>query len=470
MLSLRTLLGAGWSVSARTAGRVIDVVTLLILARMLTPADFGLTAIAVSIIAIVDMVLEVPLVQALTRLGEVGKTHLDTAFTIGLMRGGAIGVLMTGAAWPVALVYQDPRLFWLVIALALGPISRSLYSPAMVFHFRALDFRTAFIADLSGKVLASALSVGVLLAGGGYWAIVVSAVGSSLIPTLLSYILAPYRPIASLARLSDFTAFTGWFTASQILGAVSWQYDRVLLGFYLDKASLGRYTVASDFAVLPTQSIIGPAMRPVLAAFSTIAGNADRLRSAYLKAARLTMLIAVPAGLGIALTSDLIVAIVLGPQWMQAAHYLTWLALAVIPTAYCQPFASLTLAVDRPSLVFWSNLFDTLARIILMTAAFHGFGIEGILYARIVVALLQAVVAALYVRRLVGLSLRAQVRNLWQVALSCLIMSLCVLLLRHVLPQVDLGTIGALAATAVSGGLIYVGCMFACGFRLRALV
>lgn len=470
MLSLKTLLGAGWSVSARTAGRIIDVITLLILARVLSPADFGLTAIAVSIIAIVDMVLEVPLVQALTRLREVGKTHLDTAFTIGLMRGSAIGVLMTSAAWPVALVYQDPRLFWLILGLSLGPISRSLYSPAMVFCFRSLDFRTAFIADFIGKVLASTLSIGVLLMDGGYWAIVVSAVGSSLIPTLLSYILAPYRPAASLARLSDFTAFTGWFTASQILGAVNWQYDRVLLGFHLDKASLGRYTVAGDFAVLPTQSIIGPAMRPVLAAFSTIVGNTDRLRSAYLKAARLTMLTAVPAGLGIALTSDLIVAIVLGPQWMEAAHYLTWLALAVIPTAYCQPFASLTLAIDRPSLVFWSNLLDFLARIILVTTAFYGFGIEGILYARVVVALLQALISAFYVRRLVGLTLHVQIRNLWQVALSCLLMSLCVLLLRQVLPQINIGMIGALAAIAVSGGLIYVGCMFACGFRLRALI
>lgn len=470
MLSVKTLLGAGWSVSARTAGRAIDFVTLLILARLLSPADFGLTAIAMSIISIIDMVLEVPLVQALTRLREIRKAHLDTAFTIGLLRGGVVGVLLIGAAWPVALVYQDPRLFWLIIVLALGPTARSLYSPAMVFCFRDLDFRTAFIADFSGKVLASALSVAVLLAGGGYWAIVVNATASALIPTILSYVLAPYRPAASLAQLSDFSAFTGWFTASQILAALTWQYDRVFLGYHLDKASLGRYAVASDFSVLPTQSLIGPAMRPVMAAFSSISDNADRLRAAFLKAARLTMLIAAPAGLGIALTADLIVAIVLGPQWSEAATYLRWLALAVIPTAYYQPFFSLALALDRPSLIFRTNLAHLLFRVSVTTAAFYAAGVEGMLYAQVIASGFQALVSARYVRRVVGLMLLSQLRNLWQVALSCLIMSTCVLVLRHALPQIDLGVVGVLIATAVTGGLIYVGCMFAFGFRLRALI
>ncbi|MGD6613481.1 oligosaccharide flippase family protein, partial [Xanthomonas citri pv. citri] len=110
MLTLKTLRGAGWSVAARTLARVIDLATLLLLARLLTPADFGLTAIAVSLVAIVEMVLEVPLVQALMRLQKIETSHLDTAFTLGLLRGGVIAILMMLAAWPMAHIYDDSRL------------------------------------------------------------------------------------------------------------------------------------------------------------------------------------------------------------------------------------------------------------------------------------------------------------------------------------------------------------------------
>ncbi|WP_019905978.1 lipopolysaccharide biosynthesis protein [Methylobacterium sp. 77] len=470
MLGSKTLLGAGWSVLARLASRIVDFVTLLVLARMLGPADFGLTAIAVSIISIVDMVLEVPLVQALTRLRDLGKAHLDTAFTLGLARGGAVAILLVGAAWPIAMIYQDERLFWLIIVLALGPIARTLYSPAMVYFYRELDFRTAFIADFSGKLVASAMSVGVLAAGGGYWAIVVNIVASSVIPTILSYVFAPYRPATSLERLSDFASFTGWFTSSQIVAALNWQYDRVFLGYHLDKASLGRYTVASDFSVLPTQTIIGPAMRPVMAAFSKISHDPVRLRTAFLKASRLTMFIAAPAGIGIALTSDLIVTIILGTQWIEAAGYLKWLALSVVLSAYYQPFYALCLATDRTKLIFTVNALDFIVKVGLTTVAFYVGGLYGMLYARALASVFLFLVSAFYARRLLGVTLFSQIGNLWQVALSCAIMSILVSMLHQALPLIDFGVVGGLLTMSVAGGLIYVGCMLAFGFRMRALI
>jgi hypothetical protein len=107
MLSTKTILGAGWSVSARLGGRAIDFVTVLVLARTLTPADFGLTALAMTLIAIVDTVLEIPLLQALTRLKCVEKSHLDTAFTLGVLRGLLVSLVVLAAAWPFSIIFHD---------------------------------------------------------------------------------------------------------------------------------------------------------------------------------------------------------------------------------------------------------------------------------------------------------------------------------------------------------------------------
>ncbi|WP_167494409.1 oligosaccharide flippase family protein, partial [Ectopseudomonas khazarica] len=134
---------------------------------------------------------------------------------------------------------------------------------------------------------------------------------------------------------------------------------------------LGRYSLASDFAVMPTQSLIGPAMRPVMAAFATMADDRKRLHLSFLKAARLTMFIALPAGIGIALTSEEIVSVFLGSQWSSAAVYLRWLSLAVMFTAYYQPVSSLCIAVDEPNLLLKINAFETAIKIPLMTVAFY---------------------------------------------------------------------------------------------------
>jgi O-antigen/teichoic acid export membrane protein len=128
MLSTKTILGASWLVSARLGGRAIDVVTVLVLARTLTPADFGLTALAMTLIAVADTVLEIPLMQALIRMKFVEKSHLDTAFTLGILRGLLLSFVVLAAAWPFSIIFNDSRLTALVAVLAIGPISRSLYS------------------------------------------------------------------------------------------------------------------------------------------------------------------------------------------------------------------------------------------------------------------------------------------------------------------------------------------------------
>ncbi len=469
MLAFKTLRGAGWSVAARISARAIDLGTLLILARVLSPADFGLTAIAASLVSIVEMILEIPLVQALLRLPKIEKSHLDTAFTLGLLRGGVIAVLMVAAAWPVAHIYGDARLIPITLALSSAPIARSLYSPAMVHLFRNIDFRASFLADFSGKAVAALISIGALYLGAGYWALVINPAASAILPTILSYVLAPYRPGLSLERLSAFSAFTGWFTSSQILAAFSWQYDRMFLGYHVDKAVLGRYGVASDFSVLPTQSVIGPAMRPVMAAFATIADDRLRLQSAFLKAARLTMIIALPAGVGIALTADQIVSVVLGSQWSSAAPYLRWLSLAIMFTAYYQPVSSLCLAMDEPNVMLKITLYESIVKVLSMTIGFYLGGVMVVIYARLATALFHFLISAFYARRLVGAGVARQIRNLWQIGLSCLVMTAAVLALRVVLSRVDIGLTGLLTAMIFSGVAAYSLTMLLLGFRLRTL-
>ncbi|MBP0113906.1 MULTISPECIES: lipopolysaccharide biosynthesis protein [Bradyrhizobium] len=468
MLARKTLLGAAWTVSSRLTARAIDFVTLLVLARILTPADFGLTALAATVTIIADMVLEVPTLQALTRLPSVTKSHLDTAFTLSALRGIALTLVLLLVAWPFAQIYQDSRLASLIIVSAIGPLARSLYSPGMVEHTRSLAFRPVFVAEIFGKLAAAIIAATAVRLGAGYWAIVASGIAASLAATSMSYLLAPYRPNLSLSKFREFSAFLGWLSGAQIIIALSWQFDRILLGYSSSKATLGQYTIASDLSVMPTQSLIGPAMQPLMAALSQINQNQDRLRHAYSKASRLTMSLAAPACIGMSLTADLIAEVLLGPQWGEAGLYLRWLALSTVLSAFYQPLHSLALATNRTHLVFRLTLVELCAKIVLMCFGFYFYSLAGVVAARAAVSFIMFVLSLIGARQLVGTSVASEAANLWPIAAACAVMTLLVMGLRYKLPEIHLAAFFELGVISLFGASVYVGALYGFGVRVSS--
>lgn len=468
MLAFKAFKGAGWLIGSRFTGRIIDFFTLLFLARILTPADFGLAALAMSLVVVVDTVLEVPVTQALVRLEIIDKSHLDTGFTLSVLRSGLIAIIVLGAAWPFSVFNDDPMLVPLIAVLAIGPVVKGFYSPAMVYFARNMGFQQTFVMEFSGKLCAFVVATITVFSGGTYWAIAANFVTASVAATLASYILAPYRPALSLTRLSDFAGFIGWFSSAQFVSALNWQFDRFLIGAATDNTTLGRYAVASDMAVIPTQSLIGPALQPVMAAFSLITSDYDRLRLAFLKAARFAMLISAPACIGISLTADLVTELLLGAKWSAAAPLLSLLALSVIPIPYFQTLYSVSLALNRPNIVFRLNTIDLCFRAVLVSLGFFLFSTEGVSVARV---LLSSFMLAFYlseVRRLLALGIWTQLKNIWKIGLATIVMVILVILLRGELAGVSLNHALELAVVSMTGAAAYIGTLFALGMRLIA--
>jgi PST family polysaccharide transporter len=225
--------------------------------------------------------------------------------------------------------------------------------------------------------------------------------------------------------------------------------------------------MASDLSVLPTQSLIGPALGPVMAAFSRINDNRERLRNAFLKAARFTMMLSVPTSVGLSLTSDLIIDVLLGPKWNEAATYLQWLALSIVLSAYYQSLYSLALATNRPNIIFRSSLIELCTRIVLVSSGLYFYSLMGAIGARAAASLVLFISSLLYVRKLVGLSVATQLGNLWQIGAACFLMALMVLLFRYNVAGKNLHLLVELGLTAIFGAMVYVGALYALGVRLR---
>ena len=467
MLTVKTVRGAIFLSLSRLIGRLIDFLTLLVLARLLTPADFGIAALAMTLVATIDMVLEVPVTQALIRLKQIDKSHLDTGFTISILRSCVMTTIILALAWPFATLNGDPHLALVVAIMAVGPAVRGLVSPTMAHFLRDLRYSQTFVIEVAGKVFGLAAAILVVLSGGMYWAIVANYLATSVAAVGISYIVSPYRPAISLSRLSDFSGFVGWLSLSQTVAALNWQGDRFLIGALAGKEWLGRYAIANDLSVLPTQSLIGPAMQPVMAAFSRINAEPERLRLAFLKTLRFTMMISTPACIGIALTADLLIEILLGPNWQEATPLLRLLALSVMPVPYYQCLYSLGLALNRTKAIFRLNLIDLGLKGLLMPAGFALASVQGACVARILVSTGMVFFNAFVVRRLLAIGMWQQLRSLWKIAVAIAAMVVGVGLLRSALRPANLPVLAELVAVSAAGAALYGATLALLGERFR---
>ncbi len=456
-ISSRTGSGAAWLIGSRLATRGVDLATLAILARLLDPSAFGLVAIAMTLLLIVEAVFELPILQALVRIDVLDRGHFDTAFTLGVIRGGVLAATMAACAWPFALIYGDHRLAPMICVLALAPAMRGVVSPRMAIFARQINFRRDFVIEIAGKAAALALATAVAVTTRSYWAIVAGTVATPTVTAAVSFLFAPYRPRLSLAYWPAFRSFLGWSSAAQVLSALSWQCDRLILGRFVSAASLGRYALASDLAALPDTALVVPIGRPLMAAFALLRDDGARRRQAYLKASSTIVTLGLPLCLGLSLLADPVVRLLLGGKWLAAIPLLHGLALASVPMMIVAPFAGFAMAEGRTDILFRQKLVEAGIKIPAIALAAFFAGIDGVIAVRIVTNVALAIVTMVLVRRIGEASVGDQLRGVARPFASAGAMSFVLALLAPTLEAMAPGPLlaAAVAATVGAGALTY---------------
>ncbi len=467
-ISGRATSAALWLVASRLGTRVVDFALLLILARMLTPADFGIVAVAMTLIQITEAVFELPVGQVLVRAEHITRPMLNTAFTLGAIRGAALAGVLTTLSWPFAGFYGDQRLAPLICFLSLAPALRGLVSPKMAVFAQSMDFRRDVAIEMGGKACAIAVSGVCAVITHSYWAIALGTVTTPAAMAILSYILAPFSPRLSLAERKNFLGYLGWTTAAQAVAAINWKMDGLVLGRFVSHAQLGTFSLASDLSYLPEQAVVKPVVRPLLSAFSLIRNDASRLAQAYLKSANMILTVGLPIMIGLSVLAEPAVRLALGPKWQAAPPYLQWLALTVIPPLFTTPLASLAMALGRPRTFLQQNLAEFAVKVPATLVGVALFGVYGAIGARAVSTLVVCVVTAWMVRQMAGVPMLQQLLSPWRSVLAGLALAATLLVLRPVLAPLQgvalaFGLTGCGATGLTVYGLILLGLWTAAG-------
>ncbi len=459
-LTGRATSGAALLICARLMTKSFDFLTLLILARLLNPMEFGIVAIAMTMIFIIEAVLELPVNQVLVSLFKIERDHMDTAFTLGALRGLILAIGLSILAVPFSHFYHDPRLTWLIAILSIAPAMRGLSSPRLAVYASRMDFRRDFAIELSGKFASFALSTSAAVILRDYRAIVIGILATPTTMAIASYILAPYRPRLSLKAWPLFAHFLGWTSASQLLSALNWQCDRLILGRFVPRMGLGEFSLANDLSYLPEQALINPILRPLMSAFTLVRHDPERLDLAYAKTSNSILAVGMPVMVGLSLLAGPAVRFALGGKWIASIPILQWLSLTLIPPLLIAPLPSLAMALGKPQINLRRVAAEAATKMPLIIPGAMFFGIQGVIVARAVSAALAAFISLFYVRQLIGTPVWRQLAGTWRIVVCGLVLALFLLAVRGLLDNRSELVTGLLLALVAAAGLaIYSACL-----------
>lgn len=325
-LARKLATGAAWMVLARMATRGIGVVSTLILARILMPEDFGLVAMAMSLIGLTELLRAFGFDTALIQNQRAARAHYDTAWTFNALLGVTAAVVVVLLAWPAASFYGESRLQLVMWALAAGIAIQGFENVGIVDFRKHLQFDREFTFTLGSKVAGFVATVGAAFWLKSYWALVIGILAGRAWAFGASFWMHPYRPRLSIAARHELIGFSKWLLLNNFLLFLKNRASDFVIGRISGARALGLFNISDEISNLPTTEIVMPINRAVYSGYAQMGSDRARLRAGFLNVISVIGAFAMPAGAGIAAIAPLLVPLALGPQWLDAIPLIQILA------------------------------------------------------------------------------------------------------------------------------------------------
>ncbi|RYU82888.1 lipopolysaccharide biosynthesis protein [Hymenobacter persicinus] len=332
-LTVATVNGVKWTMVSTIVNSLLQIGYTAVMARLLSPAAFGLVALAGVILRFGVYFAKMGMERAIIQKPDLTEQDVRVAFTSSIVLGAFFGgLLILGAPLAASIVHQ-PEVVPVVRALALGIFLSGLNGTAMSLLHRAMRFRALALMEM-GSFLLSYLGLGMLLAwqGFGVWALVGASLGQGLLITVLSYASVrhsvrllfsweAYRPLLAYGSRMSVISFVEFITMS---------LDTLLIGRLLGPAALGIYTRGTMLIALPVYLLSSNVAKVMFPSFSQMQADRARLREVYLSSITLIAMLVTPVCVGVMVAAPEIVLVMLGPKWVEAVPVLRIICVSYI--------------------------------------------------------------------------------------------------------------------------------------------
>jgi O-antigen/teichoic acid export membrane protein len=345
----KTARGALVSAVGQVATLVLRMGSMVVLARLLTPKDFGLVGMATAATGFLALFQDAGLSAAAIQSPSISRAQSSTLFWINLSVGGLLALLCAATAPALTVFYHEPRLFWVTIFVATGFLFNGAATQHRAMLLREMKIPALTIIDVGSTILTIGLGVGFAAAGLGYWALVSMAVSGPAVSMLCVWFAGRWIPGLPQRRSGVWSMIKYGSTVmgNNIVTYFAYNTDKILLGKFCGAQTLGLYGRAYQLINLPTQNLNTTISLVAFPALSRLQNDPVRLRSYFLKGYSLLIGLVTPLTVACALFGEQIIRVFLGPKWGDAIPVFRLLSPTILAFALINPFGWLLLATGR---------------------------------------------------------------------------------------------------------------------------
>jgi len=348
-LKERTIRGGVARLAAQITNFLFRLGSLMVLARLLGPSDFGLVGMVTAFTGVLNLFRDFGLSTAAVQRPTVTEEQVSTLFWINVLVGVLLTLLTVAVAPFVAAFYHEPRLTWVTAVVATGFLFNALGVQHSAHLQRQMRFTALAIINTASLVISTAVAIAMAKIGYGYWSLVAMTVVFPLAMTIALWFTAAWLPGLPRRRagVRSMMHFGGTITLNCVIVYIAYNMEKVLLGRFWGADAIGIYGRAYQLVNIPTDNLNSAVGEVAFSALSRVQDDPPRLRSYFLKGYSLVLALSLPITFLCALFSNDAILVLLGPKWHDAASILRWLAPTILAFAMINPFGWLLFSLGR---------------------------------------------------------------------------------------------------------------------------
>jgi PST family polysaccharide transporter len=404
---------AGWNYLSFGLSKALNLVTVSILAHVLTPNHFGLVALATLAVDYLSILSDFGLGAALVHRRENIEEASDIAFSFNLLIGfGLTGIVLAVSPYVAAFFHEPsliPVLRWLGLTFAISSIG-SVHKALLQ---RDMKFGKKLIPEMGNTLIKGGFSIGLAMTGFGVWSLVFGQLAGVSISAFLFWMVVPWRPHFSMRVGIAGQLFKYGFSimTDRAFTTIADSFDYVLIGRFFNTAALGIYTLAyrlPDLLIINTLGVLAAVFFP---AFASIQNQQDVLVKGFLSTTRYVQLLVTPLCLGIFVAADPIIRVIFGEQWLQSIPIMQILSLYALALSVGFHVGDIYKAIGRPDILLKLAIPILVIR---LTSLWIGsqYSLIGIAIGHLVAAIIEVILRAIVTINVMKVSLREILKQL----------------------------------------------------------
>ena len=438
-------------------GKIISLGSTLVLARILSPNEYGLMAIAMIIIGFIGFFNEVGIGAAIVQKSELTTTEVNGCFAIAVLISFLLFLATIAASESIAVFYGNPQLKAMIAVLSFGFLLGAISTIPMAFLRREMQFKAIAGTNLLAIAIQSIFSVILAKLDYGVWALVWGFIVSNLITSIGFFILSPWRPRGKydIREASKLVIYGLHITSSRIFWYLYTNADKAIIGKLLGVKSLGVYDMAFSLATLPSGQVTTLVVNVATPLFSKLQHQLPELNSVMLKLTRGLAYITYPALIGMLVCSRELIMVALGPQWDDVLIPFSALCLMGLIKSVDPLLSQVLISVGHAKKL---SAYTALCSVVMLVGVVIGAKLDGLRGVSIVWVTVYPILSIKLLNdvcKITGMSMLAYYRNLRPALQGATLMGLVVLAMREIALPLVASTPFLLVLEISCGILVY---------------